>query len=145
MASMEHFERQCAKASGRTQVKVDPLLPGVRPGTDVSAGGDAQLTGPDPSDPCSKIATCGDCGGKEGFVGQQCGWCRAEVTDHKLLRQTKGGWCSSECVSTDGECSAFAGHVRGGGTSGHGTGGRVRGALAGGATGGTTTSGRGDK
>ena len=135
---MEHFERQCAKASGRTQVKVDPLLPGVRPGTDVSAGGDAQLTGPDPSDPCSKIATCGDCGGKEGFVGQQCGWCRAEVSDHKLLRQTKGGWCSSECVSTDGECSTFAGHVRGGGTDR-----RVRGAPAGGATGGSATGGRG--
>ena len=65
MASMEHFNRQCAKASGRQHVIVEPLRPGGGADTgDVGDGGHAQLSGPDPSDPCSKIASCDDCGGK---------------------------------------------------------------------------------
>ena len=61
MANMEHFNRQCAKASGRQHVIVAPLRPGGGADTgDVGDGGHAQLSGPDPSDPCSKIASCDD-------------------------------------------------------------------------------------
>lgn len=119
LASMEHFNRQCAKASGRQHVIVEPLQPGGGADTgDVGDGGHAQLSGPDPSDPCSKIVSCDDCGGKEGHVGQKCGWCRAEIASKQLLHRTHGGWCSSECVSTSGECSAFQGHTRGQGRGG---------------------------
>jgi hypothetical protein len=117
--TMEAFERKCAAAAGRTHVHVDTEPPG-KPGKpiDTTHGGHAQLDGPDPSDPCSSITKCEKCGGSaassSAFGLEKCGWCRSEITDAVLSTITSGGWCSSECVTTRGECSSFAGLTRGG-------------------------------
>ena len=66
----------------------------------------AGVSGPNPNDPCSQHSGCGQCTGK-------CGYCRDEVTNRTLLKVTHGGWCSSDCETTPGECSWHKGTKKG--------------------------------
>lgn len=113
LQSMEHFNRMCAMAAGRGNIVVDSGF--GRPAHPSTSDGTAQLDGPDPSDPCSQTESCEECTGT-------CGWCREEITSHHALRATHGGWCSSECVTTDGECAIGRQTIGGSGWGGHGGG-----------------------
>jgi len=93
LKTMERFNRKCAYTAGRNVHKVpdgskeDPY---------------AQLDGPIRADICSKHKNCKKCRGA-------CGWCAAEVENKHALHANGGGWCSSECVTTSGECKAHGG------------------------------------
>jgi hypothetical protein len=84
LAKFQGFERKCANAVGRD---VDLAV---------------ALGGPDAQDPCSANTHCSSCMGS-------CGWCRNEISDIDVLKHSGGGWCASECVTTEGEC-ATSGH-----------------------------------
>ena len=95
-ASMEQFTRECAATAGRN------VWTGLQTGTQAGGrGGHAQLAGPDATDTCSATTDYGSCSGS-------CGWCMDEVTSRRALRRNPDGWCSSTCVTTDGECPADA-------------------------------------
>lgn len=94
LRDLEQFDRTCAGAAGRN------VWTGAQAGA--ALGGRAQLMGPDANDVCSATTDCGACSGT-------CGWCKDEVTSKRALRRHAGGWCSSECVTTDGECPAATG------------------------------------
>ena len=87
--ALEKLGNQCAFMSGRN--KGQSHAP--------TAGG--PLSGPDPSDPCAKTKDCYECEG-------QCGWCKQEVKQG-VLNKVGGGWCSSECITTKGECASVSG------------------------------------
>jgi hypothetical protein len=69
LAKFQGFERKCANAVGR----------------DVDLA--AAIAGPDPQDPCSANTDCSSCMGL-------CGWCRNEISDRDVLKQSGGGWCA---------------------------------------------------
>lgn len=92
LTKFSDFNHLCAEATGRVDA-----LPGG-PGRPTHSN----LRGPDPNDVCSTTTVCGDCSGK-------CGWCKDELTGrgaNQILQRFGGGWCSSTCVTTDGECDA---------------------------------------
>ena len=51
------------------------------------------IVGPDPRDPCTRVANCTECNGS-------CGWCRKEVQNKVTLQSQHNGWCSSICVTS---------------------------------------------
>jgi hypothetical protein len=93
LQKFEKFNRRCAYTAGRNVHK-------VKPGTTLDPF--AQLDGPNPADICSHTSSCEKCKGN-------CGWCAAEVENKHNLHTNGGGWCSSECVTTRGECKAHGG------------------------------------
>ena len=90
LGMLEHLSRQCAKVVGR-DVPTSEQAPG------------AQLHGPDQNDVCSTIKECGKCSGV-------CGWCKDELKAPPQggKKPAGGGWCSSECLTTDGECASVS-------------------------------------
>lgn len=94
LIKFERFNRQCAVTAGRNVH------------TPTGQGIFAQLDGPNPKDICSHTRTCTKCNGG-------CGWCAAEVKNKHVVHKNGGGWCSSECVTTNGECRAHGGVKKG--------------------------------
>lgn len=94
LTKFNDFNHLCAEAAGRVNAPPPPP-PGGKPTHQI-------LRGPDASDACSATTDCGACSG-------DCGWCKDEVTGRgatQILQRFGGGWCSSTCVTTDGECDA---------------------------------------
>jgi len=79
LTKMVHFAIMCAKTRGRHIT-----------GSDTSW---KNIVGPDPRDPCTRIANCTECNGS-------CGWCRKEVQNKVTLQSQHNGWCSSICVTS---------------------------------------------
>jgi len=88
LKSMVNFARTCAKQNGRY----------VAP----TRGPSQPLNGPNPNDFCSRISNCTQCHGK-------CGWCRNEVQNRTARHANHGGWCSSICTTSNGECTGRTG------------------------------------
>lgn len=79
LAQFTDFNTKCAAVTGRN----------------THTGPRNHLRGPDANDVCSATTDCNGCAGS-------CGWCKDEITRPGMLQRFGGGWCSSECVTTDG-------------------------------------------